>query len=249
MTTSNVYLDIAGDQIDGARDYQEDAFLITYVDDDGGRPKSTALLAMADGVGGAAAGNIASQLVTNTFNRQFTSRFGNEPVPEILRDSLERGNKSLRKSVDETPGLDGMGCTVVTAAITRGQLWWISVGDSHLYIVRDGELIKKNADHSYGAYLDLMEAKGTPVAPDPSLRRNMLMSAMSGDDIAMIDCPDESFELVPGDRVIVSSDGLDTLDSETILAASAASPTPKECVAALLQAVTDAAKPRQDNTT
>lgn len=249
MTTSNVYLDIAGDQIDGARDYQEDAFLITYVDDDGGRPKSTALLAMADGVGGAAAGNIASQLVTNTFNRQFTSRFGNEPVPEILRDSLERGNKSLRKSVDETPGLAGMGCTVVTAAITRGQLWWISVGDSHLYLVRDGELIKKNADHSYGAYLDLMEAKGTPVAPDPSLRRNMLMSAMSGDEITMIDCPDESFELVPGDRLIVCSDGLDTLDAETILAASAASPTPKECVAALLQAVTDAAKPRQDNTT
>lgn len=249
MTTVDVYLDIAGDQIDGARDYQEDAFLITYVDDDGGRPKSTALLAMADGVGGAAAGNIASQLVTNTFNRQFTSRFGKESIPGILRDALHRANESLKKSVTETPGLAGMGCTVVTAVVSRGKLWWVSVGDSHLYLVRDGTLTKKNADHSYGAYLDMMGAKGTPVEPDPNLRRNMLMSAMSGDDIAMIDCPEEPFKLVPGDRLIVSSDGLDTLDSATILAAAAASPTPKGCVAALLQAVTDAAKPRQDNTT
>ena len=249
MAKNEVSLEIAGDQIDGARDYQEDAFLITFVDDPDGGNNSTALLAMADGVGGAAAGNIASQLVTNTFNRQFSTRYGNEPTPTILRDALEKANASLASTVKETPALAGMGCTVVIGAVTRGQLYWVSVGDSHLYLVRDGELIKKNADHSYGAYLDAMEKAGTPIEPDPSLRRNMLMSAMSGEAITMVDCPEESVALQAGDRLIICSDGLDTLDEATKLTACAASASPKECVAALLQAVTDAAKPRQDNTT
>ena len=190
MSKSEVSLEIAGDQIDGARDYQEDAFLTTFIDDPEGGNNATALLAMADGVGGAAAGNIASQLVTNTFNRQFSTRYGNEPVPEILRDALLKANASLAATVKETPALEGMGCTCVVAAAVRGQLFWVSVGDSHLYLVRDGELLKQNADHSYGAYLDAMERAGTPVEPDPNLRRNMLMSAMSGDEINMIDCLD-----------------------------------------------------------
>ncbi len=249
MAKSEVSLEIAGDQIDGARDYQEDAFLITFVDDPDGGNNSTALLAMADGVGGAAAGNIASQLVTNTFNRQFSTRYGNEPPSDILRDALDKANASLAATVKETPALAGMGCTVVIGAVTRGQLYWVSVGDSHLYLVRDGELLKQNADHSYGAYLDAMERAGTPVEPDPALRRNMLMSAMSGDAITMVDCPEEPVALQAGDRLIICSDGLDTLDEATKLAACAASASPKECVAALLQAVTDAAKPRQDNTT
>lgn len=246
---SELYLDIAGDQIDGARDYQEDSYLITYVDDADGQHKATALLAMADGVGGAAAGNIASQLVVNMFNRQFTSRYTSEEVPDILSDALERANKSLRSTVKETPALEGMGCTLVTAAVVRGKMWWISVGDSHLYLLRRGKLIKKNADHSYGAYLDLMAARGTPVEPDPNLRRNMLMSALSGDEIAMIDNPRTAFLLLPGDRLIICSDGLDTLDHDKILEVSTNTSTPKECVDALLKAVTAAAKPRQDNTT
>src|SRR5690606_38958298 len=128
MGRSEVSLEIAGDQIDGARDYQEDAFLITYVDDPEGGNNSTALLAMADGVGGAAAGNIASQLVTNTFNRQFSSRYGNEPVPGILRDALHKANASLKSTVEETPALEGMGCTAVIGAVARGKLFWVSVG-------------------------------------------------------------------------------------------------------------------------
>lgn len=245
----DLYLEIAGNQIDGARDYQEDAFLTTFVDDENAGPNSTALLAMADGVGGAAAGNIASQMVTNTFNRQFTSRFGNEPIPDILNEALLKSNAALAATIKETPALDGMGCTCVAGVISNGDLYWVSVGDSHLYVIRDGGLLKKNADHSYGAYLDMMEAAGTPLEPDPRLRRNMLISAMSGEEITMIDCPNEPFKLLPGDRVVICSDGLDTLDTETILATSAASANSKECVAALLQAVTDAAKPKQDNTT
>lgn len=245
----DVYLEIAGNQIDGDRDYQEDAFLTTYIDDEKGESKSTALIVMADGMGGHAAGNIASQMVVNTFNREFTSRFGTDEVPLILREALDKSNESLRASVKETPGLEGMGCTMVTAAISNRRLWWISVGDSHLYLVRKGKLSKQNADHSYGGYLDRMAAKGTPVEPEPGLSRNMLMSAIMGEELGEVDCREKHYQLQPGDRIIVASDGLDTISTDTVLKLSAQSVTPRDCVAALLNAVEDANKPRQDNTT
>ncbi|MFT5393331.1 MAG: serine/threonine protein phosphatase PrpC, partial [Gammaproteobacteria bacterium] len=245
----DLYFEIAGGQIDGARDYQEDAYLTTYVDDDQGGHKSAALVIMADGMGGHAAGNIASNLVVQTFNQTFSNSFGKQDVSGLLRDALIKANNGLSESIRETPALDGMGCTMVAAALCKGKVWWSSVGDSHLYILRDRELHKKNEDHSYGGYLDRMAAQGMDVEPEPGLSRNMLMSAMTGEDIAEIDCPAEPLQLLSGDRLVVASDGLDTLGTGTIIQMSAWSSTPKECVDALLNAVEDAGKPRQDNTT
>ena len=242
--------EISGDQIDGARDYQEDAFLVTYLDDDeGGDGKSAALVIMADGMGGHAAGNIASNMVVSTFNKTFTGSFNKDATPEVLRVALAKANGALSESIKETPALDGMGCTMVTAVLSRGKVFWISVGDSHLYLIRDRELIKKNEDHSYGGYLDRMKEQGLEVEAEAGLSRNMLMSAMTGDEIAEVDCADDGVQLLPGDRLLVCSDGLDTLSAGVIIQTSAWSPSAKECVAAMLKAVEDAGKPRQDNTT
>jgi len=231
-------------------DYQEDAFLITYLDDEeGGDAKSSSLLVMADGMGGHAAGNIASNMVVSTFNKSFTGSFGKIPVPDLLQVSLAKANGALTESIKETPALDGMGCTMVVAVFNKGKVHWISVGDSHLYLIRDRELIKKNADHSYGGYLDRMNAQGVKMQAEAGLSRNMLMSAMTGEEIAEVDCPEEPMQLLPGDRMILCSDGMDTLSTGTIIQTAAWSTTAKECVAALLKAVEDAAKPRQDNTT
>ena len=242
--------EISGDQIDGARDYQEDAFLVTFLDDDeGGDGKSSALVIMADGMGGHAAGNIASNLVVSTFNKTFTGSFGNDAPPEVLRVALAKANGALSESIRETPALDGMGCTMVTAVLSKGKAYWVSVGDSHLYLIRDRQLLKQNEDHSYGGYLDRMKEQGIEVEAESGLSRNMLMSAMTGDEIAELDCPDDGVQLLPGDRLLICSDGLDTLSAGVIIQTSAWSPSAKECVAAMLKAVEDASKPRQDNTT
>ncbi|MDA0824712.1 MAG: SUMF1/EgtB/PvdO family nonheme iron enzyme [Proteobacteria bacterium] len=149
----------------------------------------------------------------------------------------------------ETAALKGMGCTLVAAVLDKSGIRWVSVGDSHLYLIRKNELSKKNADHSYGGFLDRMAAEGTPVDPEAGFSRNMLMSALTGEDIAEVDCPETSVELKAGDRLIVSSDGLDSLSQGKILAFSNEALTHKECVEALLQGVENAKMPRQDNTT
>ena len=240
--------DIASDQIDGARDYQEDAFMVSLLgDNDAGH--SCSLVVMADGMGGHAAGNVASNMVVATFNKAFQSDFSDKNVPDSLSSALNRANQQIHDSISETPALRGMGCTMVSAYLEDNNLYWVSVGDSHLYLVRERELIKQNADHSYGAYIDMMKEQGMDIEEQPGMSRNMLMSAMTGEEISSIDCPDSSIKLKPGDRLIVASDGLDTLGAGAIIQYSSWSSTARECVYALLKAVEEANKINQDNTT
>jgi len=242
-----IQFELAGSQIDGARDYQEDAFLITHLTDAQGNP--SALVIVADGMGGHAAGNVASNMAVQAFNKHVSANYPTDNPAEILRQCVLKANSSIAETVKETPALAGMGCTMVAAILEGNKLWWASVGDSHLYLLRNKELIKKNADHSYGGFLDRMAAAGTPVEPEEGLARNMLMSAVTGDEINEIDVPEQPFELQSGDRVLICSDGMDTLSAGKIIQFSEWSESPKECAEALLQAVTDAGMPKQDNTT
>ena len=244
----SVEFEIASDQIDGARDYQEDAYMVSQLGDTESG-ESCALVVMADGMGGHAAGNVASNMVIATFNKTFQSNFPTEEIAESLTESLNRSNDQISASVKETPALQGMGCTMVSAYLQDNKLYWVSVGDSHLYLIRDREITKHNADHSYGAYLDNMKEQGVDIDEQTGMSRNMLMSAMTGEEISSIDVSEEPTELKPGDRIIVASDGLDTIGTGAIIQYSSWSDNAKECVYSLLKAVEDANKTNQDNTT
>ena len=242
--------DIAGDQIDGARDYQEDAFLITHLNND--EEDQQALVIVADGMGGHAAGNVASNMAVQAFNKHVSSNYPVSDltlIPDILRASVNKANDALGATVKETAALAGMGCTMVSVLLANGKLWWASVGDSHLYVIRDSKLSKLNADHSYGGFLDRMAAEGKHIEVDPSLSRNMLMSALTGGEIAEIDVSTEPFVLQPNDSILICSDGMDTLVREDIVKQAGWAPDAKQTSAGLLKAVTDAERPRQDNTT
>jgi len=244
----SVEFEIASDQIDGARDYQEDAYMVSQLGDTESG-ESCALVVMADGMGGHAAGNVASNMVIATFNKTFQSNFPTEKIAESLTESLNRSNDQISTSVKETPALRGMGCTMVSAYLQDNKLYWVSVGDSHLYVIRDRQITKHNADHSYGAYLDMMKEQGMEIEEQSGMSRNMLMSAMTGEEISSIDVSETPVIVNPGDRIIIASDGLDTLGNGAIIQYSSWSATAKECVYALLKAVEDANKINQDNTT
>jgi formylglycine-generating enzyme required for sulfatase activity/serine/threonine protein phosphatase PrpC len=239
--------ELAGSQIDGTRGYQEDAFLITNLTDKDGN--SAALVIVADGMGGHAAGNVASNMAVQAFNKHVSANYPTDNLSEVLRECIHQSNKSIKETVAETPALAGMGCTMVAAVLEGNKMTWASVGDSHVYLIRNKELVKKNDDHSYGGFLDRMAAAGTPVEQEEGLSRNMLMSAIMGEDIGEIDVPDQGFELEPGDRLLICSDGMDTLSAGKIIQYSEWSESTKECADALMQAVEDVGMPKQDNTT
>lgn len=240
--------EIAGAQIDGARDYQEDAFLISHLGDSS-HPNAASLIIVADGMGGHAAGNVASNLAVQIFNKHVTANFPTAQYSTVLRESVEQANKAIAETIRETAALKGMGCTLVAAIVEDERIYWVSVGDSHFYLLRDGEVSKKNADHSYGGFLDRMAAAGKEIEPESGYSRSMLMSALTGEEIADIDCPDEPLRLLPGDRILLASDGLDTLSAGQLIHHSKYAKHPKEMIDALLAAVEEAGMPRQDNTT
>ena len=235
-------LDIAGAQIIGDRAVQEDAFLISHLGD------AATLLIVADGMGGHAAGNIASNMAVQSCNRHLCHHHESR-LPALLREAVLEANKTIADMVRETEALRGMGCTLVAAVAHDVTLSWASVGDSHLYLVRGGGISKLNADHSYGGFLDRMAALGQPVEPEPGCARNMLMCALTGEEIMEIDCPDTGTGISSGDWLIASSDGLNTLNRDDIVAIAGRASSARECAERLLQAVTEARAKNQDNTT
>ena len=245
-----LHFDISGQQINGARDYQEDAFLVTQLGSEG--EEKGALVIVADGMGGHAAGNVASNMAVQAFSRTFAAHFPPENlanIPETLKECVQKANAAIKETVKETAALSGMGCTMVGVFLMSGRMWWASVGDSHLYLVRDKKLQKLNADHSYGGFIARMQAEGKAIQPDPKIARNMLMSALTGGDINMIDVSAQPIDLRDKDRIVVASDGLDTLNHESIARFALGAATAKDGAEFMLKAVTDARKPRQDNTT
>ena len=243
----SLHFEIAGAQIDGARDYQEDAFLVTNLIDYEG--EASAMVVVADGMGGHAAGNVASNMAVQAFNKHITTNYPSKELNVHLQESATNANNSIAETIKETPALNGMGCTMVGTVLENNQIWWVSVGDSHLYLLRDNKLTKLNEDHSYGGFLDRMKAAGTPVEAEKGLSRNMLMSALVGEDISEVDCPGQPFKLKPNDIVIVCSDGMDTLKQSAIVEDMDWSASPRECVEALMGAVKTINAPKQDNTT
>lgn len=236
-------------QSQGARDTQEDAFGIipgTEV-----APGDDLLMLMADGMGGHAGGEIAASLLVNSF-AHYCIEEATQPRPrERMRAALEAANDALRQRKEEAPDLAEMGSTLVSGLKLGTRLVWLSVGDSLIYLFRDGKLARLNADHSvHGELMELVRAgKMTRQEADSHPRRNALRSAVIGDPIPLVDC--SAIELHSGDLILLASDGLDTLteDDITEILSGAATEEPRTICALLLNAVEAAQRPRQDNTT
>ncbi len=247
--TMTLRFEIIGAQIQGDRDYQEDAFLINHSPPTDHRAPAYALVVVADGIGGHAAGNIASKFAVQHFSKYFSEHFSSEDLLSLLHLSLEEANNSIMEMTEKMPVLKGMGCTLVALLLTQQGAFWISVGDSHLYILRGNqELEKLNEDHSYGGYIDKIAALGGEVEHF-GYPRNMLLSALTGDPLEEIDCSEAAYEICPGDRLIIATDGLNTLTTGKLRGITSRSKTAKECAENLLEGVTGARLIHQDNTT
>ena len=142
----------AGGQLLGAREAQEDELGFidgSTLDPDGQHPVAI----VADGMGGHAGGEMASRLAV----RAFIDAYGLEGAPAgRLRAALDAANRAIDDAIRENLSLDGMGATLVAAAVTADGLEWISVGDSPLYLYRRGRLKRLNEDHSMAPVIEAL---------------------------------------------------------------------------------------------
>ena len=243
--------DFAGRQSVGKRSGQEDAYAFSLIPARVGGGTGL-LLIVADGMGGHAAGNRASELAVRTFGGAFHR--GGTTMRERLSSALDAANDALAAAIEADPEqLEGMGTTLLAAAVTPLGLEWISVGDSPLYLFRRGTLRRINADHSFRPVLRAMVAKGevTEEQAAVSSLRNRLRAALIGGEIALVDLPATPLPLLDGDIVLAGSDGLQTLTDDAladVLRAHAAADA-ATLATQLVQAVLAAGAAKQDNIT
>jgi len=244
----------------GARHYQEDTAAVWPGGDDelslpenaGSASREDDLIAvLADGMGGHAGGALASRTVCETFLAACACRNG--PVPERLVAALEAANSAVAEQVVREPMLAGMGSTVIGTYFSDAGVEWISVGDSPLLLYRRGEVAVLNEDHSLAPELDRLVELGH-MSVDEALhdpRRHMLRSAVTGEDIDLVDVSLRPLQLEPGDYVILASDGLHTLDNGEVarIVQAYGKDGPGAVASALIRAVEAMREPHQDNAT
>jgi serine/threonine protein phosphatase PrpC len=241
--------DVSGRSYVGKRENQEDAFeVIAQSEDD---PSGDLLMIVSDGMGGHVGGEVASNLAVHRFREYFVSESKEPKVRERLLASLHQSNAAIAKRIQTDTSVAGMGCTLIGALKNGDRLSWASVGDSHIYLLRDGHLKKLNADHSvYGELSErVLAGKITQEEADNHPRKNALRSALVGGDLSLIDVNSKS--LVHGDVIIMATDGLDSLPLPrlTKLLAQLAKNEARKISTALLDAVQKIDAPNQDNTT
>ncbi|MDZ4841997.1 MAG: protein phosphatase 2C domain-containing protein [Hyphomicrobium aestuarii] len=254
----------------GAREYQEDTAVLwpgadaspsasgggTNGGSGGGETTASAsqgrvVAVLADGMGGHAGGALASRLVCEHFLKT-VSRHAGETIDGLLL-ALMAANESVAAQVRKNPLLSGMGSTVIGVEFVSGGINWVSVGDSPLYLWRRGEIAMLNEDHSLAPDLDRLAAEGKITAAqarkDP--RRHMLRSAVTGEEIDLVDISKKPLRLEADDYVILASDGLQSLELPEIerLVSAYATDGSDAVAGALIREIDNLREPHQDNAT
>ncbi|KUF15850.1 protein phosphatase [Streptomyces silvensis] len=190
------------------------------------------LLAIADGMGGQAAGEVASSEVISTLVTLDDDVPGSD-ILTSLGTAVQRANDQLRLMVEEDPQLEGMGTTLTALLWTGQRLGLVHVGDSRAYLLRDGVLTQITQDHTWVQRL-VDEGRITEEEATTHPQRSLLMRALgSGDHVE----PDLSIrEVRAGDRYLICSDGLSGVVSHQTMEDTLASyQGPQETVQELIQ--------------
>ena len=188
------------------------------------------MLVVADGMGGHAAGDMASRLVVAAFV-PLDSRDSGGDLLRALAKATRDGNHAIADVVHENPELDGMGTTLTALLFDGGRLGMAHVGDSRAYLYRDGVLHQLTHDDTFVQSL-IDDGRITQEEAAHHPQRSLLLRALNGTEV------DPSLtirEVAVGDRYLICSDGLPGVVSAEAIAEALANPDPGVTADALIQ--------------
>ena len=173
------------------------------------------LLALADGMGGHAAGEVASQLVIAALAHLDDDEPGGDLLGK-LEAAVRAGNSAIAAQVEAEPDLEGMGTTLTAILFEGNRIGLVHIGDSRGYLLRDGELTQITKDDTFVQTL-VDEGRITREEAHSHPQRSLIMRALTGHEVE----PTLTMrEARAGDRYLLCSDGLsDPVSDETILEA------------------------------
>ena len=206
------------------RDHNEDAFLVADLSTGNASlqpevrrhkigPRGS-LFMVADGMGGAAAGELASAMATDLIYRHMATSWAGDPVPSPdqfafrMREAVELANGQIYTYARQHPDVRGMGTTVTAAGVFGNDLYLAQIGDSRAYLVRGAEAIQLTKDQSLMQRL-VDAGELTEDEAEQSERRNIILQALGPDPRVKVDLTHQPIRR--GDTLILCSDGLSSL--------------------------------------
>ncbi|RSM84481.1 serine/threonine-protein phosphatase [Kibdelosporangium aridum] len=162
------------------------------------------LLAIADGMGGHAAGEVASKVVIAALAPLDEDVPGDDLLGK-LHEAVVSGNDTIAELVDQDPDLEGMGTTLTAILFGGGRLGLVNIGDSRTYLLRDGQFNQITRDDSFVQSL-LDEGRITPEEALTHPQRSLVLRALVGHEV--IEPTLQVRETRAGDRYLLCSDGL-----------------------------------------
>ncbi len=191
----------------GKRNKQQDAFGISDLKEEVIESKGI-LAILADGMGGLSDGEKASMATVISCLNYFEMHDMDEETPVRFVDMAENANREVKEVLGSASGSSGS--TLAAALVRNGKIFWVSVGDSRIFLYRDGQLSQVSKDHNYAAQLLEMAEAGEmdeeEALNDP--QRNALTSYIGIRFLEKIDYNEEALEAESGDRILLLSDGV-----------------------------------------
>jgi protein phosphatase len=189
------------------------------------------LLAVADGMGGMAAGDVASNIVIAAM-APLDEDVPGDALVDALRHAVGTANQHLRDTVDANPQLEGMGTTLTAVLFSGSKFGMVHIGDSRAYLLRKGDFAQITKDDTYVQML-VDEGRVSPEEASSHPQRSLLTRALDGRDID----PEYSVrQVLAGDRYLICSDGLSGVVSADTIAQTLREITdPQACVERLVQ--------------
>lgn len=182
------------------------------------------VFAVADGLGGHNAGEVASALALETLAREMERAPGNWPMVKRLRRAVQEANLAIYNKGITVPELRQMGTTLTATAVVAGFLTTAHVGDSRLYLLREGVLTQLTKDHTWvweQVQYGILTAEQARTHP----KRNMLSRCVGLNLIVSIDTLRLAAQ--PGDVLLQCSDGIHALLPENAIASAIQDVTPE----------------------
>jgi serine/threonine protein phosphatase PrpC len=169
------------------------------------------LFAIADGMGGAQAGELASSLAAGAIREdEGTEGSGERRVTELIQEA----NRRVYQRSSQDAAASGMGTTMTVALVSNGNVVFGHVGDSRAYLIRNGKLEQLTEDHSLVAEL-VRSGKLSPEEAETHPQRSVITRALGTDPDVDVDT--FSIETVPGDLFMLCSDGLTSMVEDDVI--------------------------------
>lgn len=245
INNTRMHFDAAKVSSLGTREEQQDALLLEI-------SENGLFAAICDGMGGLTKGQLASQLTLDLLSDLHCNKRSTDEYPDFFIDVVDILDEQICALRNTSEIKAACGTTLVAAAIEGNRLFWFSVGDSRLYLVRSNEIVCVTIDHNYNLLLDRAFQSGEIEKTEYEMEKkngDALVSYIGVGGIELYDINHRPFILEADDIVILMSDGLyRCVSEEEMLMIAQNNVSAKQIVTHLVRQAQLNSKGNQDNT-